>query len=333
MLNDPTNIYKGSIFLNHIYYLVQPYSCSISIYNTITLEKKTFQTNKPYNSIINNGHDESFYVSSVDDSKNIYVLDQSFIEINIIKLMVPDKYLYPIKNLSYNKEHKTILITTTNSVYSITEEGYFIKEEIQIYAISNEYKKDYVQNNLTTKNGRHTCVSTITNIKEVEITASLCFSNYKYIAYSKNGSSFIALASRRGNIIKNIYIDDDITINSLMNIDGLLQLLVTKNDLYNYIYLTDIKCYRNNCHSKSQEKRKTEIDIIESIASIESSLAEIFNTETQKIKIALENSDKQSDILKINASINKTISKITVLEQILLDKLEIALKISNKKKN
>ena len=336
LLNDPTSIYTGGILLNNIYYFVEPYNCSIASYDTVTCKKNTFSTIKPYNSISSNGYDELFYVSNPNDSKNIYVLNKQFNEINIIKLIVPDKYLYPIKNISYDEENKKIFITTTNNVYSITDEGYFIKEEIHIYALSNEYKKDYVQNNLITKNGRHTCVSSIANIKEVEFTASLYFCGNKYTAYTKNGSSFIAVVSRRGNIIKNIYIDDDITINNLINVDGSLQLLITKNDLYNYIYLTDLECRKicpyNNCHNNFHKKHEDEADIIESIASIERSLANILNTEAEKIKIALENTNKQSDILKINESVNKTITNITVLEQLLLNKMELAVAISNNNK-
>lgn len=250
-------------------------------------------------------------------------------EVNVIKLIIPDKYLYPIKNLSYDKENKKIFVTTTYNVYSITEDGYFIKEEIYIYAISNESKKGYVQNNLTTKNGRNTYVSSITNIKEVELTASIYFDKNKYIAYSKNGSAFIALVSRRGNIIKNIYIDDDIYINSLINANGSLQLLITKNDLYNYIYLPELECDPPFHNNKSYSTTTDEIDVIESIAAIERFLADILNIEAQKIKASLENTNKQSDILKMNKSVNKILSNITVLEQLLLNKMELVLTLSN----
>lgn len=101
------------------------------------------------------------------------------------------------------------------------------------------------------------------------------------------------------------------------------------------------KCKNNNCKcegnyrdccNKTVEQSIT--DIIESVALIETALAHIINAEGEKIQKALCVTDDICVINKTNESVTKLISKITFLEQVLVEKLEIACKIqeNNKKR-
>ncbi|MFR3389291.1 MAG: hypothetical protein ACLTT1_00360 [[Clostridium] scindens] len=62
--------------------------------------------------------------------------------------------------------------------------------------------------------------------------------------------------------------------------------------------------------------------MIESIARAECALAHILNAEGEKLQKAVEIADNICELLEINQSVNKTITKITFLEQVLYAKLE-----------
>ena len=53
-------------------------------------------------------------------------------------------------------------------------------------------------------------------------------------------------------------------------------------------------------------------------------LAHILNAEGEKLQKAVEIADNICELLEINQSVNKTITKITFLEQVLYAKLELS---------
>lgn len=63
-------------------------------------------------------------------------------------------------------------------------------------------------------------------------------------------------------------------------------------------------------------------DIIESIAKSECALAHILNAEGEKLQKAVELAENICDLLKVNRSVQKTITRVTFLEQVLYAKLE-----------
>ncbi len=63
-------------------------------------------------------------------------------------------------------------------------------------------------------------------------------------------------------------------------------------------------------------------DVLESIALIEAALAHILNAEGEKIQKAVATADDTCQLLAVNDSVNKTLSKAVFLEQLLCCKLE-----------
>ncbi|MEG1059488.1 MAG: hypothetical protein RSD14_04315 [Clostridia bacterium] len=96
----------------------------------------------------------------------------------------------------------------------------------------------------------------------------------------------------------------------------------------------DCEC---NCECECECRPSKECDfcknlanIIESIALEETGISHILNAEGEKIQKAVLTCKNISELLKINESVNQTISNISMLEQILLAKLEAASKFVKK---
>lgn len=336
LLNKPDNIYTSSVIVDDNYYFTMPLLNIINKYDPLTLDNKYFQTIRPYNSITYNNNDNLFYLSSSDDKKNLYVTDTCFNEIDSIKLNIPKDYLVDIKNIYYYEKDKKIMITTINCVYSITTDGYFIKEEIKAPIT---YKKLSLEEVIANHNG---CQFNESFTPSIQFTASSYFCDTKHIAYKKYDCAYLVKVSDKGNIIEIIYVDDDITINSIMNDQGRLKLLITKNNMYNYIYTTNIKCCKHHfqdynyplkkqCFNEHMDCKQLSADILESIANIEKVIADILNIESLKIDKVLNCSDNQHDIIKTNESVNKTIQELTMLEHMLLQKTELAISLYRNK--
>jgi predicted transglutaminase-like cysteine proteinase len=91
-----------------------------------------------------------------------------------------------------------------------------------------------------------------------------------------------------------------------------------------------MKPCKNTSHCKCDKNWKCEKDckcetdcknIINSVANIENSIADILKAENEKIMKIISVTDNVADILELNKSVNKTIQNITHLEIILHDKL------------
>ena len=79
----------------------------------------------------------------------------------------------------------------------------------------------------------------------------------------------------------------------------------------------------------SCEERRMHCGIVESIAFIETAIAHILNAEGEKIQKVLEETGDIDCILRVNDSVNNTIVNITHLEQVLYNKLSVAINSDN----
>lgn len=162
----------------------------------------------------------------------------------------------------------------------------------------------------------------------IKITCVGIFCDRKYIGIVKDDSAYLLELSSNGNVINKYYIDDHMVINSIINNNNYMSLLITKCNKYNYIYYLDEsccskkkKCQKNKC--KKNNCKKERCDVIESVALMETSLSHILNSEGEKLQKILKETDSICEILKTNDSINKTIMNITMLEQLLYEKLKL----------
>lgn len=91
--------------------------------------------------------------------------------------------------------------------------------------------------------------------------------------------------------------------------------------------LKPCKCKPCSCDQDNCDPLDSICRILSSIACMEASLSHILNAEGEKIQKAVEIATDVCDLLKVNESVRKTVNDVTMLEQVLLSKLNAILKI------
>ncbi len=330
-------LYTSASFKCNNYILTNPDCKQIKIYNYLLNPINKIETCNKYSVITEAKQYNQFYAVIKKDYKSIYILNNIYKEINKINLKLPYNYYNEILSIAYDCDNCKIIISQKQKVFSITLQGDFIKDELSKETIKNITDSNYI----TYKNLNGCCYKQPIRYN-LNITSTGYFCNHLFIAYTKNNTAYISEISELGNIIKTYYIEDNIIINSIFNANNILSLLITKNNNYNYIYTTDVcqKCYceikscddecridyecLNYCHKECCN------DVICSIACMEKGLAHILNSEGEKLQKGIKIAKDIPELLKINECINKTITDITLLEQVLHHKLETAIKCQKK---
>ena len=316
--------YTSGVYSNYFYKMINSYQKVIKLYNSCLnyiFEKETCDL---YYAICL--FKDSYIVSKKDINNKLFKISECFKEYEEIKLSIPKEYINTILSIYYDEVNNKILIATKSKVYSTTLDGYFIKNEFDCCDLFEkvEFKSGYIRE----LDGCCKPIQKKIEKCDVDITCVGLFCKRKYIGIVKDNSAYLLELSDNGNIIDKFYIDDNIKINSIINNNCYLTLLITKDEKYNYIYFLDKKC----CYKKEDKKnykcncKKAKCDLIESIALMETALSHILNSEGEKLQKVLKETDDICDILKINDSINKTIMNITMLEQILYEKLKLTCK-------
>ena len=80
-------------------------------------------------------------------------------------------------------------------------------------------------------------------------------------------------------------------------------------------------CKKCCCKEESCKMQRACVDIMQSIANVETALSHILNAEGEKIQEAIKTTDNIEDILRINREVNKTIINVTHLEHVVFAKL------------
>ncbi|MEG2484105.1 MAG: hypothetical protein RSB51_01415 [Clostridia bacterium] len=316
-------------------YLVSTNLAEIHRFNNMYLYESKLDMDMPYSSITYNKNADVFYLSTEDNS--IVCLDKNFknskgISPNILK-MYKDK----ITSIAYSEDNNVLYIVNKKDIIAVQMETMEI--ELITEKINNEEK-------------------------DITFTAAYNKNSEVYIAYTKNSKCFLAKLNKENKVEEEFYVADDAEINNIFVHNNILKLFIVGNT--NYIVETNIienkpcnyyreefsakrgsynQCYANYenpececsnccccCLEDSESNYEQNIsDIIESIALEEAGISHILNAEGEKIQKVLEHSRDICEILKVNESVNKTISNVTMLEQILVAKLEIVHNMINKK--
>lgn len=327
--NEINKIYSDCVYNGNSYKLLNPNEKEISIYRCNNVKITDKKLCNSYTKIANNKEKKLYYVIKKDENSKIYILDDKYNEFDVINLKIENKYKKEIKSIEYNNKEKIIYICLDSLIYSVTLCGCFIKEELTEEAINKMKYIEPAKYNRCKYTPPKDCIN---------LTAISYINKYIYVAYKIKYISYIAKISRKGNIIENYFVDEDIDILSIINVNERIELLILKCKKYNSILTTTPeKCKYKNidhtpviCHEHCHHEKKCDINcelgnVIHSIANIEKALAELIIVEAQKVKKIIEISHNTEEILKINDSVNKTIKNITILEQELVDKLSLTL--------
>ncbi|MEG0994512.1 MAG: hypothetical protein RSE91_00880 [Bacilli bacterium] len=351
LANNPLSPYTGAYFVCSKYILMDPTNSQIIEYDKEENTRKIIPVSSPYASITMDSSNNCFFMTLVNDKNKIYKTNKNYQEIDTINLNVTKEYENLINAIDFNDMTRKMMITNDKKVYTVLENGSFIQSEISNNAVNTLLGGNNVTLSKTVNYcGCSSSVPTCLKRNYFSCAAYLC--DKKYVAYTRDNSSYIALISLNGNIISNEYVDDDIVINSMFFVNGKLQLLVTRSKKYNYIYKTDFSCCINEnnfckdhcclddkeyveeiCKEKSEEYMEIiddkvecndHISIIESIALIETALSHILNAEGEKIQKAIEMTSSTCELLEVNNSVNEVIKNVTFLEHVLYNKLELS---------
>ncbi len=284
----------------------------------------------------------NFIVVKYNDNKNLYILNKCEQEIDKIILKLPNNTYYDnILGIAYNCLTGKIYIAQKRKVFSVDKNGNFIKDEI-----NNETLQKIVSNNCLCEKelNYNICCKKNIIIKKPCISSIGISENNMLVTYDINGSTYISKLTTNGNLVNEEYIDDNIIPYKILDLPCGIYILSKKDCTYDYIYIfnkTKGLCEydHNYCEIILDEECRIDIecpdiycdletcicDVIKSIAIIEKALAKLINNESEKIKNAIEKSKSNKEILEINNSVSKTIMNITYLEQMLKEKLEVAL--------
>lgn len=271
-----------------------------------------YSLNKEYTSICYNESNDVYY-AVIRGQNKLYTLNHNFVLVKEITLNIKEIYTTHINNISMIGSN--ILITNTNYVYEISTNGVFIKE------ITN---KKRLLNNLCT-----------VNINCSYFTDSIYCIDKLYICMNNYDETIIF--EFIDNILTNKYSSSHTLARSMIVINKHINLFIV-DECDNYIVHTNLycKCYNDSCHKPCKchknccKKCECECveenicEIIKSVASEEEALACILEAEGKKLTKVLCVTDDVKEILAVNESINKVIKDITILENILLSKLQTA---------
>ncbi len=303
--------------------------------NTHSCEIKSICDNSllaNYSSFTSCGN-KGFFVTKPNDNLNAYVLDSNLNEIDKVSFNIPNQsYNKTIEDIAYDPDLNKLYVAHSNKIFSINNQGDFIKDEVTLNSINNA--------NLAC------CNKINTGNNNASFNSLEFIDNNLLTTYNKNGSSFIAKVTPNGNVVNEQHIDDDITPTNIFNTSSSVNILATKNDNYQYFYTFDkTKAFNipreNCCHIILNDECRIDLEcpafpcslngslceVIRSIALIEQGIAKIIDSESKKIKSAIDNKSCNKELIDINNSVSKTIMNISMLEQMLKEKLEVALTI------
>lgn len=325
--------YTGAVYTNNSYKFLNSCIPTIDIFNC-NLTKISSQKICDICESITYA-DNYYYVIKKNQYDKIYVLDNKFIEVDIINLNIPSAYRKKILSINIDLINSRFIITLENMVYSTNLQGDFIKDLLSKCTI------DEIKNSC--KQIQRVGCNYVRNVSSIKLTSAAVVCSKLYITYIKNKSLYLSEISPNGNIIKTYFVDDYIYCRQIFCVNKEVNLLCLKENKYNYLYNFEKKCNKFPCSSnefeiiKSCEKRidlccgekkhcDNELcDIIESIALIENSLAAILCSESEKISRAVQIACSPKELVCVNDSVAKTITSVTMLEQVLIEKLNIAL--------
>src|SRR5574344_658908 len=260
---------------------------------------------------------ENFYLMLDDNTKNTFSkLDENLNEIDTFEVDTNIPIKSTITDIFFDKVNNKYLITDRINAYSVDLQGKFLKYEL----LMSDFYNITIANN-----GRYSY--------EKISPDNFCFTgigsdeNYKYIAYSKNNSSYVSKISNNGSLADNLFIDDNLLVHSILHNDSIF--LATKKDekkvKQNNIYELDLSNSNPSINNKIEEILNNIILLLNNVSTTENSVANLIFSEANKIKKILEISNDPNTILKANDSVKDIISTAADLELSEHDNLNILL--------
>lgn len=326
IFNELCSFYTGGICHKNLFIFLDPNNYQVVVYDKCLIKQGEIKTEK-YQSITENKEECYFILTKMDDVNYLYKTTYDFLEFDSIELQISNKYKETINDIFYDSKEKSIMIVTNNFIYTVTLDGYFIKELAGPPTPSN---------NMMIQNLNGCCMRNYNQLKPIFQYTAIGSCDYLYVAYKEKENTYLSIMGEANCLSEQICFGKNIKIVSIFVCRGKLYLLVIKNNQYNYLYETDICCrqceekclpcckeHQEHCHHHCQDPAAC---LLESIALVETSLSHILNAEGEKIQKAIADNASICELLEINDSVSESIFNVTMLEHALQKKIEKTLK-------
>lgn len=260
-----------------------------------------YKSVKVFISICYNCLDKCYYAVAKDEYDYIYKLNKEFIVIRKVAL----KYnCLKINKISYCKDKDILILVTNNCVIGSDTNG-----ECSIIKACEYIREAYYSAYL------------FKDCKYILLDGTI---NKKLLIYANNETCLYKFNKYTIPI-------DIICVENNRNCKGIILQVLVKNICTKEICLIDIYVSMLCCFKRKEVARKCKNDLLCSIALMETSLSHILNAEGEKLKQGIKLAENIDELLKLNDNISATITNVSHLEYLLLNKLRMALKNDDKK--
>lgn len=301
-LSEPfSKHFKSMAFDGQFFYLTFPPENQIYQFSRDFIFIKCIPVKRPYSTLCYDNTESCFWASQDCSPQRLFKLDMELSEIEQVKICQCCPEHPCICSLSLNCEEDTLWAAYENCIIELSKDGDCLqviqKSETNIYSGVLSIPPYY----MTVHTARQKQLLHI--YKKEKLIKSYCFSDAYRIIDLVFHSCF---DGENPGIVLFILAVDSCCRPCLLKC--VIELCGPKLCKCNFLC-----CPKdNNCTC----------DIIESIAQAECALAHILNAEGEKVQKAVEIADNVCELLEINKSVSRTITKVTFLEQVLYAKLD-----------
>lgn len=292
----------------HFHFLVQGEN-NIYKYNQKFERIDVMKTNRALTGICYDSIDGCFWGIESRSEDAIFKFNNKFIETEIVRLKNYTKQNKPALGVSHDVERNTLVLSYQNTLFEVSKQG--------------DHRPVLFKD---------PCVDIINHVT---------IAPYHAVAKREARSQWVGFFDRRGQMTGSLSIPSEYIVGDILHYpchdhtDFDLMVLVSKPCHGQSILLYEMKniCIhgrhydicRKDCKKEERctgGRRRHAWDLIESTATVEASIANILNAESEKLQKAVKLADSIEELLEINNSINKTIINITQLEYILYSTLQ-----------
>lgn len=318
---DKENFISGC-YSNEYYNFLCLDKPQILIFNSELNYYTSFPTKRIFSSITYDTNEKVFFAISTSVKNTIFKLNLYMEEISIIKILGFENQNLKINAITYDECKKNLFLSTNTGILEVTKDG-LIKNENLIQDISSAFTYPI-----------GSCIFYLSETNE-KISLKL-YENFKCLSKT----NYLKTEFQIKNIIDGYY-DENSNIFRLYclsqnkKLEYYLVCLIVSNCCLNTEYDCEShcdchcdSCTNSNCNEcpscetiENENCQKSICDILESIALMEASLAHILNAEGEKLQKGICIANTVSELVCLNASVEKTITKITNLESHLYSKL------------
>lgn len=296
------SLYQNMTFDGQSFYLTNPKENAIVMLDEQFQFVKEYHMNRPYQLICYNKKKDCFYAVDMNQSEYIYQLNHQLEEMNYFCISEYKEPYSKIMNITYSENHDALIIVFDNQMIEMNDNG-------EVFLLSQ-------------------------NLNQESYHCFLDFGLYYIVIVWHKDQQCLYLFHQDGCLIKQFCIPCDYKIIDIVLTSHCDQqtleflILAIKNCrlclLRCVICIEPCSCCKENCCMiPCVEKRVC--DILESIALQETALSHIINAEGEKIQKAIDIATDVCDLLKIDQSVNQTITQVMLLENVLYSKLQAIL--------